>query len=253
MAARAVSVTAPAVSVTTPGEGLAALALLADGRLPIGGHAHSGGIEAAAADGRVHDGLTLTAFLAGRLRTAGRVDAALAVAAWTWAGGDATPADAALLDVEGSARIASPALRTTARAQGRGLLRMARRSWPNATLDRLHTAHPIGPLLPVALGATAHAAGVAEPRAVATVAAWSAVSGPAWAAVRLLGLDPLDVAARLAGLTAAVDEEATTAAVWALHPGLLPEWIGDLPADGAPLTDIAAERHDTWEVRLFAS
>jgi urease accessory protein len=232
--------------------GLAALAFLADGRLPVGGHAHSGGIEAATADGRVHDGSSLSAFLGGRLRTAGRVDAALAVAAWTWA---ASPTDdgAALLDGEAAARIASPSLRAAARAQGRGLLRMARRSWPDPALEVLHAAHPVGPLLPVALGVTARAAEVADARAVATLAAWSAVSGPAWAAVRLLGLDPLDVAARLAALAPAVDEEATTAAAWALRPGALGEWIADLPSDGAPLIDIAAQVHATWEVRLFAS
>jgi urease accessory protein UreF len=35
--------------------GRAALLLLADGRLPSGSHVHSGGIEAAVTDGRVHD------------------------------------------------------------------------------------------------------------------------------------------------------------------------------------------------------
>ena len=58
-----------------------ALLLLADGRLPAGGHAHSGGLEAAVAAGRVHDLATLEAFLRGRLATAGLVAAAFAAAA----------------------------------------------------------------------------------------------------------------------------------------------------------------------------
>ena len=54
-----------------------ALMLLADGRLPAGGHVHSGGIESAVADGRVHDLASLRSFTEGRLWTAGLTDAAL--------------------------------------------------------------------------------------------------------------------------------------------------------------------------------
>ena len=50
--------------------GLATLLLLADGRLPSGAHAHSGGLEAAVAAGRVTDLDSLTGFLHGRLATA---------------------------------------------------------------------------------------------------------------------------------------------------------------------------------------
>ncbi|MDP9388377.1 MAG: urease accessory protein UreF, partial [Actinomycetota bacterium] len=45
--------------------------LLADGRFPAGGHAHSAGVEAAVADGRVGDVASLAAFARGRLWTAG--------------------------------------------------------------------------------------------------------------------------------------------------------------------------------------
>ena len=45
--------------------GLATLLVLADGRLPAGGHAHSGGLEAAVAAGRVHDLSTVESFLRG--------------------------------------------------------------------------------------------------------------------------------------------------------------------------------------------
>jgi urease accessory protein UreF len=54
------------------------LLTLADGRLPAGGHAHSGGLEEAVATGRVSSASDLAGFLAGRLQSTGRVDAGLA-------------------------------------------------------------------------------------------------------------------------------------------------------------------------------
>lgn len=59
----------------------AALFVLADGRFPAGGHAHSGGAEPAVAAGRIRDAETLEEFCRGRLHTAGLVAAALAAAA----------------------------------------------------------------------------------------------------------------------------------------------------------------------------
>ncbi|MFD8826698.1 urease accessory protein UreF, partial [Streptomyces sp. NPDC059605] len=59
----------------------AALLVLADGRFPAGGHAHSGGAEAAVEQGRVRDAGDLAAFCRGRLHTAGLTAAALAAAA----------------------------------------------------------------------------------------------------------------------------------------------------------------------------
>ncbi|MFE0463567.1 urease accessory protein UreF, partial [Kitasatospora sp. NPDC058965] len=59
----------------------AALLLLADGRFPAGGHAHSGGVEAAVAAGSVTDAGSLEQFLVGRLHTAGLTAAGLAAAA----------------------------------------------------------------------------------------------------------------------------------------------------------------------------
>ncbi|OUC94863.1 urease accessory protein UreF, partial [Streptosporangium minutum] len=47
----------------------AALLVLADGRFPAGGHAHSGGAEAAVTAGRVHDVASLREFCRGRLHT----------------------------------------------------------------------------------------------------------------------------------------------------------------------------------------
>ncbi|WP_181958297.1 urease accessory protein UreF [Nonomuraea deserti] len=130
--------------------------------------------------------------------------------------GDADPW--VLLDREVDARTASPAQRDASRTQGRLLLRVARRVWPSPVLDELARAVP-HPHHPVALGVAAHAAGAA-PEDAALAAAYHAVSGPATAAVRLLGLDPVAVHGLLADLTPALRTVATAACltVTTQHP-----------------------------------
>ncbi|MEA2933309.1 MAG: urease accessory protein [Actinomycetota bacterium] len=209
--------------------------LLADGRFPSGGHAHSGGLEEAATSGRVEGLDSLAAFVVGRLATTGRVAAGLAAAACTgrWS------ADA--IDAEADARTASPTLRATSRRQGRQLVRAASHSWPvRSPLDSPHHA--------VALGLVAAAAGLA-PVEAARWAAYDAVMTPATAAVRLLGLDPFAVSAMVAGLGPAIDELAAEAAAFAAAAADLEE----LPCGASPLLDLGAEVHALREVRLFAS
>src|ERR1700720_3603490 len=99
------------------------LLLLADGRFPGGGHAHSGGLEAAVADASVGPDAPLAglrAFLAGRLAATGGTDAWLAAASCV-----GLEDEEELLDAEADARCPSPALRLTARRLGRGLRRAA--------------------------------------------------------------------------------------------------------------------------------
>ncbi|MFJ8833487.1 urease accessory protein UreF [Micromonospora aurantiaca] len=224
------------------------LLLLADGRFPAGAHAHSGGLEAAVAAGRVTDLATLEAFLAGRLATAGLVGAAFAAAAHravTSAGSAVRGSTLALLDAELDARTAAPALRTVSRRQGRALLRAGRAIWPEVSFDDL-PATPGGAHQPLVLGLLCAAAGLSRAE-TAAVAVHGTVTGAASAAVRLLGLDPYRVQALLVGLAGRCDGTAAAAARAADDP---PEW---LPAAAAPLADIHAEAHATWEVRLFAS
>lgn len=217
----------------------AALLLLSDGRFPAGGHAHSGGLEVAAADGAVRDLETLEAFLRGRLHTQGLVQAALAAAAC--AGRD--PGD---LDAEADGRHPAPVQRRISRAQGRALLRAGRAVWPDVRLDALAAAHAGGPHQAVAFGTVAAAAGV-DPAGAALASALGAVSGPATAAVRLLGLDPYGVHAVLARLGAECESVAAAAVAAAAGP------LEDLPACTGPRLDIDAVRHEQWDVRLFAS
>ncbi|MEO3868369.1 urease accessory UreF family protein [Nonomuraea sp. B12E4] len=276
-----------------------ALLLLTDSRLPAGGHAHSGGTEQAIASGAVHDVPTLAAFLRGRLHTTGTVTAALTAAACTHAATatlaqaatTATPARSTpatepppiretlsaeppeapdsgepsgasgwgLLDAEVDARTASPAQRDVSRTQGRLLLRVARRVWPSPVLDGLAADSP-NPHHPIALGAAAHAAG-ATPEEAALAAAYHAVSGPATAAVRLLGLDPVAVHGLLASLAPDLAAVTAQASRRTTHQTSCPAhqdcgqgscWAV-LPAYSAPALDLLAERHATADVRLFVS
>ncbi|WP_232320642.1 urease accessory protein UreF [Herbidospora daliensis] len=246
--------------------GLSGLLLLADSRLPAGGHAHSGGAEEACRTGAISGPEDLARFLRGRLATAGRVAAALAWSACAAAhvpkfpdtevpdiraadSGDPTstgPAGAAdaadkwrLLDAEADARIASPAQRLASRTQGRLLVRTAKRIWPSRALEELARDVPDGAHHPIALGVAARAAGC-TPAQAAMAAAYTSVTGAATAAVRLLGLDPVTVHRVLADLPydSVIAEQ---------H-----DWSA-LPAHAAPALDLLAEQHLRTEVRLFVS
>ncbi|GGM66366.1 hypothetical protein GCM10010106_10470 [Thermopolyspora flexuosa] len=307
----------------------AALLLIADSRLPAGGHAHSGGAEEAVHAGAIAGPEDLARFLRGRLATAGLVAAALAAAACHLArtmatrpgtpvapapngvnGGHppptatdddgASPDTASLrgaaasgtagessrrppedlaaghaarwreLDAEADARTASPAQRTASRTQGRLLVRTARRIWPSPVLDGLAAAVPDGAHHPIALGAACAAAGC-PPGQAGLVAAYTSVTGPATAAVRLLGLDPVTVHRILADLAPELDRtaEAAVAAVAACRTAgpagaeapdpdapqdrtARHDWSA-LPSWGAPALDLLAEGHLRREVRLFVS
>ncbi|MDX3113097.1 MULTISPECIES: urease accessory protein UreF [Streptomyces] len=221
----------------------AALLVLADGRFPAGGHAHSGGAEAAVKAGRITGAESLEAFCRGRLHTAGLVAAALAAAA-------AAGSDPAGLDAAADARTPSPALRATARRLGRQLMRAARATWPSDELDAVARQFPKGAHQPVVLGLTARAAGLG-PADAAYCAVYESVSGPATAVVRLLSLDPFEATAALARLAPELDRVAdrAVASAAAVSAG----GVDALPAASAPLLEIGAEVHAAWPVRLFAS
>ena len=228
----------------------AALLVLADGRFPAGGHAHSGGAEAAVRAGRVRDAQDLAAFCRGRLHTTGLTAGALAAAA-------ALGLDPLAVDEAADARTPSPALRATARKLGRQMMRAARATWPSPELEALAAARPRGAHQPVVLGLAARAAGLG-PEDAAHCVAYETASGPATAVGRLLSLNPFDATAVLARLAPEMDDVARRAADAAIavagsaaHPGEV--LLDALPAASAPLLDITAEAHAAWPVRLFAS
>ncbi|MDT0461924.1 urease accessory protein UreF [Streptomyces gibsoniae] len=221
----------------------AALLVLADGRFPAGGHAHSGGAEEAVRAGRITGAASLEDFCRGRLHTAGLVSASLAAAA-------ALGVDPATLDAAADARTPSGALRAAARRLGRQLMRAARATWPPGELDALADAFPKGAHQPVVLGVAARAAGLGAQDA-AYCAVHESVSGPATAVVRLLSLDPFDASAVLARLAPEMDLVADRAREAARR--VLDDGTEALPAASAPLLEIGAEAHAARPVRLFAS
>ncbi|GHD37625.1 urease accessory protein UreF [Nocardiopsis kunsanensis] len=232
--------------------GTAGLLLLADGRLPAGGYAHSGGLEAAVRTGRVRDTADLGRFLTGRATTTGATNAAFAAAACAalrGAGADAEPGEEqqtltrlAVLDTELDARTPSPALRRVSHALGRQLLRALKAVNPHPLQQRMQQ----GPNHPVAFGAGAAMLGL-TPVDAARGVLHESVSGPSSAVVKLMSADPFDAYRTIAELRGLLDEIAEDAAGRALdHPE-------DLPSYGAPLSDHLAEDHETHETRLFAS
>lgn len=240
--------------------------LLADGRFPAGGHANSAGTESAVRYGLVRDVASLERFLGERLATTGVVDAAFAAHACAATTGPrpgtlwqdiwtnrppvlpqspdaesvaghldevptcpATEFGVDLLDVEYDARLGSPRARSISRQMGRQLLRAAHAVWPQCPAGDHHQ--------PVALGIAVAAAG-GTPDDAAALALHHLASAICTAAVRMLGLDPLSVAAVQARGVAAIDHR--------VEPGVL-------PALTTTLTEILAEDHGTWDARLFVA
>ncbi|MFZ4485462.1 MAG: urease accessory protein UreF [Candidatus Nanopelagicales bacterium] len=221
----------------------AALLLLADSRLPAGGHAHSGSLAIAVAEGLVVDLGTLESFCSGRLATAGALAAVFAARAaqvaesgGTWTGGLAD------LDAALDARMPAAAARAASRSLGRGLIRVARSAWPSTLVEHA----PRQPHHSLALGVVTVAAGGTVGDA-ALLAATSAVSASCSAAVRLLGLDPFAVTDLQSTLAQQIDQVADAALRW-MHVD-----AASLPAPSAPHLELLAQRHQRSEVRLFAS
>jgi urease accessory protein len=234
--------------VASPGRELALL-LLADGRFPSGGHAHSSGVEAAVGDGRVHDLGSLGAFVRGRLATTGVTDACLAVRAHALL---AAERDGARMieaivecDREADVRQPSPPLRAASRRLGRQLLRAAGRCWPSPTFAAL-AGRGDGVHQAVAFAIVGLAADL-RGEDVARLVVHHAVTTPAQAGIRLLGLDPYAVAALVAGLAADGELAVAEANAHVSTP------LADLPARASLLVDVAALTHAEDDQRLFAS
>ncbi|MRH88418.1 urease accessory protein UreF [Nocardia sp. SYP-A9097] len=208
---------------------LAMLLILADSRLPIGGHVHSGGVEEAVSSGLLRDVASVELYLRRRIRTSGVVAASLAAAVCAGA------LDAGRAEVEADARTPSPAARAASRAQGRGLLRLAKQVWPQGDWQRLGAR----PHLSTVFGVVGTVSG-ASPEEIAGVVVYTTMTGAATAAQRLLALDPAAVAActiRLAEVCDLTAQEATKG----------------LAALSDPLQDVLAERHIARDMPLFAS
>ncbi|MFN0028869.1 MAG: urease accessory protein UreF [Acidimicrobiales bacterium] len=228
--------------------------LLADGRFPGGGFAHSGGLEAAVSERAVFDVTTLAAFAEGRLWACGPLEGWLAAQACRAAHHDPDhDADhdhdhdpdpelhpdqvrLAWLEAEAEAHQPSSALRAASRAQGRGLRRAAAVLFPQLDLGPIE-------VLTVVTGVVAAAAGL-SPQAAARLAVWGSLMSTVSAAPKLMALDMIDATAIALRLAPSVDRISEAASASA---DLAP------PISSAPMMELRAQRHVTWEVRLFAS
>lgn len=231
--------------------------LLADARLPTGGHAFSSGVEPALRGGLAPD--RVRELMIGRATTTSRVEAGAAVVA-RWAvstrgahstagaargpsAGDVRGVGEALAEVERAwaARTPAPALREASRDLARGYLRLGRRLWPgSAALDAAATLHR--PSRAVVLGAMAVELDL-DPKSLARLVIYDEAAGAAASLLKLEPRDPAEVSGWILDACAAgeryVDELAALT-----EPAAI-------PAAGAPQTEEWAQAHAASTRRLF--
>lgn len=211
--------------------------LLGDGRFPTGGHAHSSGLERAVATGSVASITDLEAWCAVRLDGAGRVDASLAA----WCARRWPTVAVEDVDAEVDARLVSPTQRSLSRRLGRQWVRAGRRILRDPLVGLPDEPHRV-----VAIGAVGATAGLG-PSDVAAVVVHDLVAESASAAVRLLGLDPFEVAGIHVRLGGALDEIVAAAVDASVGP------LEAVPAAESLLALVALDEQAVAAERLFAS
>ncbi|GHH74790.1 urease accessory protein UreF [Promicromonospora soli] len=249
--------------MTSP-HALSVAMLLADARLPSGGHAHSASLEPALLGGMPTG--AVPAWLVGRATTVSLVEAGTAVVTarlfaaaseGPLTGASAGASDGAqvadpfdsfgLADVVGAwaARTPAPALRDAARLLGRGYLRLARTLWPDAPAVRALVAHDAvhGPLpRAIVLGAVAAATGLPAADTV-RLTVYDDAQTAASALLKLEPLDPVTPARWVLEACAAAEQHVLRVAACTT-----PE---EIPASGSPQTEGWAQAHALLSQRLF--
>ena len=243
------------------------LALLADARLPTGAHTQSGSLEPALRGGLRPD--QVPAYLAARLLTVVRVEAAVAVVARHAAlgsspghGADDSADDSAgrLVDTwrQWEARTPSRALRDSAVRLGRGQQRLLAGLWPahrgtRALTDATHRrrAEPgqadgrhMHPPRALVVGVTAACAGLSA-RQTARLVAYDDVQSVAGATLKLAPLDPVETIRWVVAARRTIED-----LVADVHDLTDPARI---PASGAPLIEQWAQAHARTDERLFSA
>jgi len=211
---------------------------------PVGAFSYSHGLEQAVEAGFVSDRSTLVGWIEGILRYgAGRLDGMCLLAAHRAA---AASDHKRLLEVAelAAAMRGSAELALESAAQGAAFLKAIASGWPHLTeapaLQRLARTTPLA--YPVAVGATAALAGIAETpvlQAYLTALCGNLVS----AALRLAPIGQSDGIATLATL------EPTVAAQVERLRGTPFEMLGS----AALMVDWCSMKHETQETRLFRS
>ena len=212
--------------------------LLADARLPSGGHAFSAGVEPALHGGLARD--EIGAFLMARARTTTLVDAATAVVARR---AGLTDEPYAPVEQAWAARTPSRAARTASRDLGRGLLRLAQRLWPQSpAISALTAGDAASPPRPIVLGAIAAHVGL-DAETLVRVAVYDDMAGGVAALLKLAPGDPADGVRLVLDACAAVDPFIPLLAALTS-----PEAI---PAASAPQAEAWTEAHALSNRRLF--
>lgn len=211
--------------------------LLADARLPSGGHAHSAGVEPALLAGMPP--VDLPRLLRGRVTTTTLVEAATAVAARH------ARADSAALDpVEAAwaARTPSRALRDAARVLARGYLRVGVELLPTDEVLHAWRGRAVPPPRPCVLGVIGAGLDIA-PLELARLVVYEDMQAAAAAALKLEPTDPLTLVSLVAELCEHVDDR-LPAIARVTDPV-------DIPAYSAPQSEAWAQAHARSSRRLF--
>ena len=226
-----------------PSQQLQLVLALADGRLPVGGHAHSSGLEISQHLDGTRDAEQVRQFLTGRLTTTGATEANL-IAAIILRSADGEP-DWGEIDREIDARTPSAAQRATSRMLGRHWARAADRlGMSEATRSLRDTVE--APHQAAVFAALAHHLELDAHSAV-SIHLHHLCAMITSAATRLSGLDPyvaqrihldlLERCAVIANRAVAVGGEAWEA----------------IPAVAGPAAEIGASLHLDIDGRLFQS
>jgi urease accessory protein len=228
---------------------LLALLHLCDSLFPIGGYAHSDGLEAAAASGEVADAATLREWMDTLLHQGlAYADAPAVLLAWEGVAERRWPA-LRTLDDEVYAQRPSSTVRTASRAMGTRLLRTWGRLHPHPSIDAMLLADGDDRdgtgrgtwTLTVAFGAVCATAAIPQ-RAALEGFVYTRLVAAASAAMRLIALGQLEahviITESLATVPSVVD------AVLARR---------ERPSSFTPLLDIAAMSQQYVPSRLFRS
>ena len=229
----------------SPDAGLFTLLQFADGLFPVGGFAHSFGLETYVQDGRVRDRHGLEQFVAAQLEgSAGPADAAAVAIAVGSAGRDDLQEWIAL-DARLDAMKTVPEFRAASRQMGRQALRVAAGVGDEPFLARL--ARDVDAERAAAHHATVFGAAVglrgAGPEQAATAYLYATAALLVGAGLRLIALGQLDGQRVLTAMRGRIERLAAAAAtagpddLWSFNPAL----------------EIAGIRHAALDMRLFRS
>jgi urease accessory protein len=230
--------------------------MLADARLPVGGHVHSAGLEPALLGGMAPT--QVPAYMLGRARTVALVEAGTAVVARHVAGHNDGVGDAsdsvqqlalALASVDGAwaARTPSRAVRDVSRSLARGYQRLAGNLWathPAVIASGLTRSQEPSQTLsrPVLLGVIAAAAGL-DAKSLVRLVVYDDAQTIAAAMLKLEPLDPATLPGWVLAACAAAEEFVIDLATLTSADAI--------PALGAPESEGWAEAHSRTTQRLF--